>query len=1330
MLDDEALVEAAQLWWEQVADANDDRLDPALYLLAWLHWARLKSGPQDERQIEQQCALGFFHVLWQRRPTAPPPEIQKYFQGAKPPKVGDIKAHASGILRGIAVYALTRRRDTGIRLFALLQWPPDLTADAVPVLLKVAMALTDRHRETGDAADLDAALTYGERALALAAEPDLLRAKLLQNVAVLYSSRFETTSAMSDIDRSLALTDEALTITRSLSADPAHLLANRGNAQWQRFVAFQHLDDLRQAVADSTAAVDALPPESPSHAAVYSRAARWSQLLLLHPDNPDKSEAGAADDVGPLRAALASATGDAQETLRTDLGLALAVRYEQSRRIEDLQEAIRIFRDTTPERSTSLLATALRIRYDVLGDAADLDECIRLFRRAGTGETWTNERISEAENLAEALEAEYQVRPDPARLHAAIAVGRTAVLAAWPDPTAPEPNPGLLPTLESLAHENLRRRLRAAEQTGDHDFVLSSEAMTDAAYLWWLAQRMTARDPASPSLSRARGVLGHFHILRHNATVGSGRPDELAQTLMHWLPTPEALPYEVPEPLDRIVGPGAEPEWQARYANTLINHASQNQNPAAVNAAVLLLSAAIEASRADDPQLPERLGWLSDAYLIRGVNDQESGDLDIAEGLAAEAVALAPSDAARQRQRLARARSLRLRFAKRTPTPDPGRIRIVSVAFLKEYVDGPRGAEGAAIIDAAVQEYLLAEQAEGPATEESSSRFLREFRRAGLAVDLELALRAAEAETIRHEHFIDQLGHLSRFSDIRLERYLLTRENAELAEAASLLEEALDLTSRIGPYRGVVLSQLTRIYEQHSELTGAQMERLCHLARTMITDAMNSLIALRGAGRLVLHHQRYDLAVTCYREAVALMRVAALEEIDQVDRAARLTQITEVGSEAVIAHILAGDPATALEAAEEARAVLLSLQLDLRSDLTKLREARPDLAERFDRRRQAITADRTESSPTPDGYVRTAQASQSRDAWTNLLDDIRAVPGHENFLGPLAAAELTALNLPGPIVLINVSRFGSHALIVGPEPGVRALPLDGLHYKDVHSHAYDLLSAAAAGVTSEILAWLWDTVVGPVLEATGPATRVWWVPTGLLSAFPLHAATDPQGQSALDLVESSYAPTIRLLTRTLTRGAAPGSGGDLIVAVRRTANGAELAGAEAEGRALLDRLPQAVALLNDAATRERVLSALPQATRAYFACHNLRDDARPHLSGLGLFDGLLTIDDLSRLDLPNAEFAQLSACATVMPTPDAPDELTHLAAAFQLAGFRSVVATLWPVRDQIAAEFSQLFHEAGGHNTPSAALATATRALRDRYPGHPDLWAPFLHYGL
>ncbi|WP_157866837.1 CHAT domain-containing protein [Streptomyces sp. Root55] len=1334
VLANEALIEAAQMWWVQIPHATDGHINQALNLLAWLHWARSTSGPQDERQMEQQCSLGFFRALWQREPAAPPSVVRKHFEATKPAAINDIPAHASGILRGVAVYTLTRHRDTGIRLFELSDWPPDLPADTAPVFVQVAMVLNDRHAETGDAADLDAVVTYAERALALATEADLLRAKLLQNVAVLYADRFKTTSAISDIDRNLALTNEALTIIRALAADPAELLANRHAARWHRFVAFQHLGDLRHAIADGTAAADGLPPGNPVRAAIQAQVARLSQLLALHPDNPDQAESGAADHVTPMRSALAGATGTAQLSRQLDLGLALAARFAQSHQIEDLQEAIGLFRENTLERSTFLLATALRLRYDALGDATDLDECIALFGHTDSGDTSAVDRITLAEGLADALEADYEARPDKARLHAAIDVSRTAVFAAWPDPTAPDPEPGLLPMLESLARGNLLRRVRASDQTGDHDFVMCPEAMTDAAYVWWLAHRLSTRNPASSSLASARRVLGVFHILRNNATVDSGGPDELAQTLMHWLPDPQSLPDDLPDPLNRMLGPRAEPKAQAGYANTLIYHANGERNPAAVNAAILLLSAAIEATPADDPQLPDRLGSLSDAYRIRGINNQNNSDLETATELAAEAAALAPPEAAKAQERLARARSSRLRFARRRATPDPGRHRIDRVALAEEYADGPDGADIAAMMDAAVQEFLLSEQAEAvpkkPATAETSRHYLEEFRCSGLAVDLELALRAAEVETSRHENPTERREHLSHLGNIHLQRYALTREKAELVEAARLLEEALDLSPRIGPFRGPLLRILSGIYVEHSELTDGQVERHCHLALTPITDALDSLTALRGAGRLALHHQRYDLAVTCYREAVALMRVAALEEIDQTDRAARLSEITETGSEAVTAHILAGDPATALEAAEEARAVVLTLELDLRTDLTSLREARPDLAERFDRLRDAITADRTDSARIPDGYVRTVQASQSRTAWTNLLADIRAIPGYERFMRPPVADELTTLNLPGPLVLINVSPFGSHALVVDPDPGVRVLPLDGLNHQDVHAHAYAMLSAREPRMTSEILAWLWETVVGPVLEAIGPATRVWWVPTGLLSAFPLHAATAPDGRSAIDLIESSYAPTIRLLTRGLARAAASGDGGDLVVAVRRTANGAELAGAEAEGRALLDRHPEAVPLLNEAATRESVLAALPRATRAYFACHNVRDDVRPHRSGLGLFDGLLTIDDLSHLDLPHAEFAQLSACATVMPTPDAPDELTHLAAAFQLAGFRSVVATLWPVRDLTATEFTQLFHAAGGHITTCTAVTSATRALRDRHPDHPELWAPYLHYGL
>ena len=82
------------------------------------------------------------------------------------------------------------------------------------------------------------------------------------------------------------------------------------------------------------------------------------------------------------------------------------------------------------------------------------------------------------------------------------------------------------------------------------------------------------------------------------------------------------------------------------------------------------------------------------------------------------------------------------------------------------------------------------------------------------------------------------------------------------------------------------------------------------------------------------------------------------------------------------------------------------------------------------------------------------------------------------------------------------------------------------------------------------------------------------------------------------------------------------------------------------------------------------------------------------------------------------------------------DEGIHLAAALQLAGYRHVIGTQWSVSDDNAAAVADAVYGtllAGG--TPDAtrsahALTAAVRALRDRHPDRPDIWAPYVHMGL
>jgi CHAT domain-containing protein len=90
-----------------------------------------------------------------------------------------------------------------------------------------------------------------------------------------------------------------------------------------------------------------------------------------------------------------------------------------------------------------------------------------------------------------------------------------------------------------------------------------------------------------------------------------------------------------------------------------------------------------------------------------------------------------------------------------------------------------------------------------------------------------------------------------------------------------------------------------------------------------------------------------------------------------------------------------------------------------------------------------------------------------------------------------------------------------------------------------------------------------------------------------------------------------------------------------------------------------------------------VLDHLPSASILHLACHGEQDPTNPLDSGFALRDGRLSIGDLMRLNLPNAQFAFLSACETAKGDRTYHDQAVHLAAAMLFVGFRSVIATLW-----------------------------------------------------
>jgi CHAT domain-containing protein/Tfp pilus assembly protein PilF len=109
-------------------------------------------------------------------------------------------------------------------------------------------------------------------------------------------------------------------------------------------------------------------------------------------------------------------------------------------------------------------------------------------------------------------------------------------------------------------------------------------------------------------------------------------------------------------------------------------------------------------------------------------------------------------------------------------------------------------------------------------------------------------------------------------------------------------------------------------------------------------------------------------------------------------------------------------------------------------------------------------------------------------------------------------------------------------------------------------------------------------------------------------------------------------------------------------------------------------------------------------------------------------DGFLTLSEVLGLKL-NAEMVVLSACLTGRGQVMEGEGVANFARAFQYAGARSVVVSLWEVASQETVEYMVAFY---GHlkngKSRAQALKLARQEIKAKYP-HPFYWAPFVLHG-
>ena len=498
-------------------------------------------------------------------------------------------------------------------------------------------------------------------------------------------------------------------------------------------------------------------------------------------------------------------------------------------------------------------------------------------------------------------------------------------------------------------------------------------------------------------------------------------------------------------------------------------------------------------------------------------------------------------------------------------------------------------------------------------------------------------------------------------------------------------------------------------------------------------------------------------AAAGYAAAIELLPRLAPRSLSRTDQERHLARIAGLASSAAAAALRNGDPESAVRLLAQGRGVLYAQALDTRGDLSGLAAEYPELAAELAGLRERLDPVSRDASWEESGHRR-----QDADRWDELVAKAHELPGFRSFLLPPALWELTDEAAAGPIIYVNVSEHGSDALTVTAS-GIQVVPLPDAtpealqersepYFAAVFGGAFDLATLTAANTEIvRMLGFLWDAIVAPILTALdldqpgddGPP-RIWWMPVGALSLLPLHAAGHHHepGRSALDLVVSSYIPTIRALRHGRRRPATTAGDGAIVVAMPHTPDVPDLPYAEPEAAVVHAAIPDTLVLSGAEATRDRIMTELARRPWAHFACHGAPDMAVPSAGQLIVHDherDPLTVLDLGNLRMNGARLAFLSACMTAAVPPRLGDEAIHLAAACQLAGYAHVIATAWPVRDRIALNFSELcYTELARHGNPvtaddtevALAVHTSVRKLRERYPNFPSLWAPYIHTGI
>ncbi|KAJ1305468.1 hypothetical protein OPQ81_000476 [Rhizoctonia solani] len=655
----------------------------------------------------------------------------------------------------------------------------------------------------------------------------------------------------------------------------------------------------------------------------------------------------------------------------------------------------------------------------------------------------------------------------------------------------------------------------------------------------------------------------------------------------------------------------------------------------------------------------------------------------------------------------------------------------------------------------------------------------RRFERLGELADLEKAIECdSRAVALTPDGHPDLSGLLANLGVSHSRRFYHLHGPDDLTKAIQGISRALELTPHghpDSPQRYSPLAQLRLLQYQQTRDPSHLLHSLHYYRMASYSLACSPRNRFWHATEWAKQasHETSLNPIEAYQTAIDILPQFIWLGATTRQRYQDLSYTENLAVDAAFAAILFLDFSLALKWLEHARCVVWNQSLMLRSPLDQLHISHPDLAACLqDVANQLYDAgSQSRESRVLDMDSLTAERVAQKHRrlaieYADLIAQAQTLRGFEDFMKPMKVNGLFHAARYGPVVVINSHKERCDALVVIPgEYNVHHIALPNFS-ADIAQHARlevnrsvrdSRMAERAVDLWSDIeqklgfgdvLSMLWYGVVKPVLDYLGYTDNIpsknlphiTWCPTGPMSFLPLHAAGDySQPQSRVfDYVVSSYTPTV---TALLSSSPTSLSRDTTILAIGQpnTPGHARLPGTAREleyVKAHTSDKVQYSALIGDQATTNTVLYAMAQHDWVHLACHAHQNVLDSTKSGFFLHNGTLDLASINRRSFKNKGLAYLSACQTAKGDEKLPDEAIHLASGMLMAGYTSVIATMWSVMDDDAPfvadkVYAQLMKGGTiGNGEAGKALHYAVAALREKV-GEKSFgqWVPYIHIG-